>query len=180
MKNKFVSKKKEKEYNIYEDDLTIQDIEGPEDAKVLITSQKLKKILICLMIIVIVKVGFYIGYEDSKNISLLVEKMNPYGFWIHASVLPIFILFIFIILFVSYDFLTYMRRKICRMRFVTLFDNSVYFHKFCGYLLLIFSIYHSIFHFVFTLHKVRLPKEKLNILITKQNYLGVLLGSTVS
>ena len=131
------------------------------------------------IIIVILIIGFIIGYYDSKGIKMIRKRMMPYGLWLHASVIPMFICFILILFFVSYDLLTFLRRTVFRMKLVTLFDSGLSFHRFAGYMLLLFSVYHSIFHMAYTVPMVAGPKEKekSHNSIHDSKYFGVLFKS---
>lgn len=108
----------------------------------------------------------------------LVAYFNPmYGvfgvgiLFSRGAALAIVLLTILVLLFVSYDTMTWIRGIVCCRRFHSLFDHLVLYHRFCGYMILLYSVIHSIGHLTGTALHVHLnDTETVNAVFTHNKF----------
>jgi hypothetical protein len=137
------------------EEVSIRDIEVSKDVKMTIPSQSFKTQLHNAGIVVISLIGFtllalYTHYKGINNPVNSVTYFGPGIIVAKGCALAIYFLIIMIMFFVSYDVLTWMRTRCCGLRLLTLIDFSIVFHKFCGWLILFYSVLHTVMHLVYT------------------------------
>lgn len=84
-----------------------------------------------------------------------------------GAALVILIFTMLAMFFVSYDLTTWLRGKL-KGKWSTLFDFQILFHRFCGYVILIYSVIHTIGHLTGSYYKLNKEKdmEKINEALT--------------
>lgn len=123
-----------------------------------ITNQGLKNTLIGIVLTIISCCCFIIfalvTYFTRRG---AVVEVIGYGLlFSRGSALAIMVMCNFLLIFVSYDFLTCCR-PICARHCLSVLDFNIHFHKICGYLILFYSCLHSICHLAFSVPAVSNP-----------------------
>jgi NADPH oxidase 2 len=88
-----------------------------------------------------------------------------------GSALAILVFTVMAMFFVSYDVTTWVRKKL-KGRCSTIFDFQILFHRFCGYVILIYSVIHTIGHLSGTIRKIDQEEdlEKVNDHLTHYEF----------
>lgn len=104
-------------------------------------------------------------YPTYKNVGFMLVIADGASY-------AIFYLQIFILCFVFYDILTFIRTHILGLTFVTLIDFHLFFHKACGFMILFYSILHAMGHLFWTFPWMAQMDdlETLNYTINKRNF----------
>lgn len=105
-------------------------------------------------------------YSKTK---VVTDIIGPALLVSRGGALAIMVLSIFLLLFVSYDFLTCIRPYVAHMC-LSLLDFNVHFHKFCGYLILMYSSIHSISHLSFSVPGLTDPSNRESVEENIQNW----------
>ena len=98
----------------------------------------------------------------------MIDVLGISLFFSRGAALAIILLTMLVLIFVSYDFMTWLRKcSCCRKKMQDLFDHMVLYHRFCGYLILLYSVIHSIGHCTGTAPSIhRKPLEEVNSVFT--------------
>jgi NADPH oxidase 2 len=88
-----------------------------------------------------------------------------------GSALAILVFTVMAMFFVSYDVTTWVRKKL-KGRCSTIFDFQILFHRFCGYVIMIYSVIHTIGHLSGTIRKIDQEEdlEKVNDHLTHYEF----------
>ena len=173
-------KKKAENYSAVRDQLrlTLKDIEVPKGEKNRLVSQTIS-VWLCYGIIVLVSIiGF--GLESWFVASSRAVIALGDGILVAKGCsLAIYFLIVMLMFFVSYDLITWMRTKVFGLRLVTLFDFGIAFHKFCGYLLLFYSVVHTFTHLYYTFPDIAAATtekelEAVNHLLTHHKFTHIM------
>ena len=121
-------------------------MKGKADRNMKCTDTRVKTKLVMLGIFIISAMAFLLfGFVAYFN-----PMYEVFGFGIFFSrgaALAIIILTMMVLILVSYDTMTCIRNlSCCKNHFNSLFDHLVLYHRFVGYLILIYSIVHTIGH----------------------------------
>ena len=95
------------------------------------------------------------------------DLFGPGLIFSRGAALVILIFTMLAMFFVSYDLTTWLRRKL-KGRCSTLFDFQILFHRFCGYIILTYSIIHTIGHLTGSFRGLHQEKDltKINKALT--------------